>query len=69
MVDLILIKFRDNRRKQHNHSTTGRMKPEESQMFNHIPWVMWREWIDILSQFNVGVQLGTVISSSISIEH
>ena len=39
--------------------TTGRMKPEESQMFNHIPWVMWREWIDILSQFNVGVQLGT----------
>jgi len=39
--------------------TTGRMKPEESQMLNHIPWVMWREWIDILSQFNVGVQLGT----------
>ena len=28
-------------------------------MLNHIPWVMWREWIDILSQFNVGVQLGT----------
>tara|TARA_B100001564_G_scaffold249735_1_gene212070 strand:- start:3307 stop:4230 length:924 start_codon:yes stop_codon:yes gene_type:complete len=39
--------------------TTGRMKPEESQMLEHIPWVMWREWIDILSQFNVGVQLGT----------
>ena len=39
--------------------TTGRMKSEESQMLNHIPWVMWREWIDILSQFNVGVQLGT----------
>ena len=39
--------------------TTGRMKPEESQMLNHISWVMWREWIDILSQFNVGVQLGT----------
>jgi len=39
--------------------TTGRMKPEESQILNHIPWVMWREWIDILSQFNVGVQLGT----------
>ena len=39
--------------------TTGRKKPEESQMFNHIPWVMWREWIDILSQFYVGVQLGT----------
>ena len=39
--------------------TTGRMKSEESQMLEHIPWVMWREWIDILSQFNVGVQLGT----------
>ena len=39
--------------------TTGRMKPEESQILKHIPWVMWREWIDILSQFNVGVQLGT----------
>ena len=39
--------------------TTVRMKPEESQMLEHIPWVMWREWIDILSQFNVGVQLGT----------
>ena len=39
--------------------TTGRMKPEESQMLEHIPWVMWREWMDILSQFNVGVQLGT----------
>ena len=39
--------------------TTGRMKPEEDEILNHIPWVMWREWIDILSQFNVGVQLGT----------
>ena len=39
--------------------TTGRMKPEESQILKHIPWVMWREWIDILSQFNVSVQLGT----------
>jgi hypothetical protein len=39
--------------------TTGRMKPKESQLLKHIPWVMWREWIDILSQFNVGVQLGT----------
>ena len=39
--------------------TTGRMKEEESQVLNHIPWVMWREWIDILSQFNIGVQLGT----------
>ena len=39
--------------------TTGRMKPEENQILKHIPWVMWRDWIDILGQFNVGVQLGT----------
>jgi len=39
--------------------TTGRMKPEEKEMLKHIPWVMWREWIDILSSYKVGVQLGT----------
>ena len=39
--------------------TTGRMKPEETQILKHIPWVMWRDWIDILGQYNVGVQLGT----------
>ena len=38
---------------------TGRMKEEETQMLKHIPWVMWGEWIKLLSQFNVGVQLGT----------
>ena len=47
--------------------TTGRMKPEESQMLNHIPWVMWREWIDILSQFNVGVQLGTAAAGTFNL--
>ena len=49
--------------------TTGRMKPEESQMFNHIPWVMWREWIDILSQFNVGVQLGTAAAGQFQLNN
>ena len=39
--------------------TTGRMKPEENQMLKHIPWVMWREWIDLLSNFKIGIQLGT----------
>ena len=39
--------------------TTGRMKPEETQILKHIPWVMWRDWMDILGQYNVGVQLGT----------
>ena len=38
---------------------TGRMKEEETQMLKHIPWVMWGEWIKLLSEFNVGVQLGT----------
>ena len=39
--------------------TTGRMKPEENQMLKHIPWVMWRDWIDLLSTFKIGIQLGT----------
>ena len=47
--------------------TTGRMKEEESQVLNHIPWVMWREWIDILSQFNVGVQLGTASAGTFNL--
>jgi len=47
--------------------TTGRMKAEEEQVLNHIPWVMWREWIDILSQFNVGVQLGTAAAGTFNL--
>jgi hypothetical protein len=47
--------------------TTGRMKPEEEEVLNHIPWVMWREWIDILSQFNVGVQLGTASAGTFNL--
>ena len=47
--------------------TTGRMKPEEAEVLNHIPWVMWREWIDILSQFNVGVQLGTAAAGTFNL--
>ena len=47
--------------------TTGRMKPEEEHILKHIPWVSWREWIDILSQFNVGVQLGTAAAGTFSL--
>ena len=47
--------------------TTGRMKKEESQVLKHIPWVLWREWIDILSQFNVGVQLGTAAAGTFNL--
>ena len=39
--------------------TTGRMKQEETQILKHITWLMWKEWINVLSQFHVGVQLGT----------
>ena len=47
--------------------TTGRMKPEEDEILNHIPWVMWREWIDLLSQFNIGVQLGTASAGTFNL--
>ena len=39
--------------------TTGRMKPDETQILNHLPWVDWSQWINSLSQFHAGVQLGT----------
>ena len=47
--------------------TTGRMKPEEDQVLKHIPWVTWREWIDILSQYEVGVQLGTASAGTFNL--
>ena len=47
--------------------TTGRMKSEEERVLNHIPWVLWREWIDILSQFNIGVQLGTASAGTFNL--
>ena len=47
--------------------TTGRMKKEESHMLKHLPWVLWREWIDILSQFNVGVELGTAAAGTFNL--
>jgi len=47
--------------------TTGRMKPEEEGILKHIPWMLWREWIDILSQFNVGVQLGTASAGTFNL--
>ena len=47
--------------------TTGRMKPEEEQILNHLPWMMWSEWIKTLSQFNVGVQLGTASAGTFNL--
>ena len=47
--------------------TTGRMKKEEEQVLKHIPWMLWREWIDTLSQFNVGLQLGTASAGTFNL--
>jgi hypothetical protein len=47
--------------------TTGRMKPEEEGILKHIPWVLWKEWINILSQFRVGVQLGTASAGTFNL--
>ncbi len=47
--------------------TTGRMKQEEEQVLKHVPWVMWREWIDILSQYNIGIQLGTASAGTFNL--
>ena len=47
--------------------TTGRMKPEEEQILKHLPWMMWTEWIKTLSQFNVGVQLGTASAGTFNL--
>ena len=47
--------------------TTGRIKPQEKQVLNHVPWVMWRKWIDILSQYEVGVQLGTASAGTFNL--
>jgi len=47
--------------------TTGRMKPEEEQILNHLPWMMWSEWIKALSQFNVGIQLGTASAGTFNL--
>ena len=47
--------------------TTGRMKPEEEGVLKHIPWVFWKDWINTLSQFSVGVQLGTASAGTFNL--
>jgi len=47
--------------------TTGRMKPEEKDLFKHLPWMYWSEWINVLSQYNVGVQLGTAAAGTFNL--
>ena len=33
----------------------------------HLPWMMWGEWIKTLSQFNVGIQLGTASAGTLTL--
>ena len=48
--------------------TTGRMKEEEVGMdINHLPWVMWLDWIYELSKHKYGVQLGTAAAGTFNL--
>ena len=47
--------------------TTGRMKPEEKDLFKHLNWMYWSEWINVLSQYHVGVQLGTAAAGTFNL--
>ena len=48
--------------------TTGRMKEEECGMdINHLPWVMWLEWMYELSKHRYGVQLGTAAAGTFNL--
>ena len=47
--------------------TTGRMKPEEEQVVKHLPWMLWKKWINTLSAFKYGVQLGTASAGTFNL--
>ena len=47
--------------------TTGRMKSEEKNLFKHLDWMPWSEWIKTLSQYEVGVQLGTASAGTFNL--
>jgi len=47
--------------------TTGRMKPEEKGLFKHLDWMYWSEWINKLSQYHIGVQLGTAAAGTFNL--
>jgi len=48
--------------------TTGRMKEEEKGMdINHLPWVLWIEWIYELSKHKYGIQLGTAAAGTFNL--
>jgi hypothetical protein len=48
--------------------TTGRMKEDEKLLdINHLPWVVWLEWIYELSKCKYGVQLGTAAAGTFNL--
>jgi len=48
--------------------TTGRMKEEETGMdINHLPWVVWLDWVYELSKHKYGVQLGTASAGTFNL--
>ena len=48
--------------------TTGRMKEEEKGMdINHLPWLLWLEWIYELSKHKYGIQLGTAAAGTFNL--
>ena len=48
--------------------TTGRMKEEEKGMdINHLPWILWLEWIYELSKHRYGIQLGTAAAGTFNL--
>jgi len=48
--------------------TTGRMKPEEVSLdINHLPWIVWKDWIFELSKKKYGVQLGTAAAGTFNL--
>lgn len=48
--------------------TTGRMKSDEKMLdINHLPWVMWLEWMYELSKHKYGVQLGTAAAGTFNL--
>ena len=47
--------------------TTGRIKPEEKDLFKHLDWMPWSEWIHVLSQYYIGVQLGTAAAGTFNL--
>ena len=47
--------------------STGRMKPEEKDLFKHLGWMIWSEWINVLGRYHFGIQLGTAAAGTFNL--